>query len=254
MKRFEGKVITVTGATSGLGRNAAVAFAAEGAKVVAAARREEQGQRTVEMIQEAGGEGVFVSTDVGNSADIQRMVNTAVETYGGLDLAYNCAGISGEGWANPAADYPESTWHEVIATNLTSIFLCMKYQIPEMLKRGGGAIVNMASVAGLVGTPGGVGYVATKHGVVGITKAAALEYAPRGISINAVAPGVVYNEMLEEGIKQVPDLEADMIQRHPIGRLGQMEEVTRTVMWLCSGEAPFLMGQTLTIDGGYTIA
>ena len=253
MKRFEGKVITVTGATSGLGRNAAVAFAAEGAKVVAAARRPDEGQRTIEMIEGVGGEGVFVPTDVGNSSDIQRMVNTAVETYGGLDFAYNCAGISGEGWSNPAVDFEESSWDEVIATNLTSVFLGMKYQIPEMLKRGGGAIVNMASVAGLVGTPGGVGYVATKHGVVGITKAAALEYAPQGININAVAPGVVYNEMLEEGIKNVPNLEADMIKRHPIGRLGQMEEVTRTVMWLCSGEAPFLMGQTITIDGGYTI-
>ena len=253
MKRFEGKVITVTGATSGLGRNAAVAFAAEGAKVVAAARRPDEGQRTIEMIEGVGGEGVFVPTDVGISSDIQRMVNTAVETYGGLDFAYNCAGISGEGWSNPAVDFEESSWDEVIATNLTSVFLGMKYQIPEMLKRGGGAIVNMASVAGLVGTPGGVGYVATKHGVVGITKAAALEYAPQGININAVAPGVVYNEMLEEGIKNVPNLEADMIKRHPIGRLGQMEEVTRTVMWLCSGEAPFLMGQTITIDGGYTI-
>lgn len=253
MGRFDGKVITVTGATSGLGRNAAVAFAAQGAKVVAAARREDEGEKTIEMIRDVGGDGVFVSTDVGNSEDIQRMVDTAVETFGGLDFAYNCAGISGDGWTNPAADYPEATWHQVMATNLTSVFLGMKYQIPPMLARGGGAIVNMASVAGLVGTPGGVGYVAAKHGVVGITKAAALEYGPRGIQINAVAPGVVYNEMLEEGIKQVPDLEADMIAKHPIGRLGDMDEVSRTVMWLCSGEAPFLMGQTITIDGGYTL-
>ena len=248
--RFEDKVIMVTGATSGLGKHAAVAFAAAGARVVAAGRREEEGAQTLAEMNATGGRGVFVTADVSKSVDAAKIVETAQLEFGGLDLAYNVAGIAGEAWTK-LADYDEGTWDQIININLTGIFLCMKHAIPAMLKRGGGAIVNMSSVAGLGGTPGGVGYVASKHAIVGLTKAAALDYADQNIRINALAPGVIYTEMLEWGITQTPGLEEEMRALHPIGRLGRMEEVTKAAMWLLSEDASFTTGATFAIDGGY---
>jgi NAD(P)-dependent dehydrogenase (short-subunit alcohol dehydrogenase family) len=248
--RFDNKVIMITGATSGLGKHAAVAFAAAGALVVAAGRREDEGARTLAAMEAAGGRGVFVPADVSRSSDVAAIVDTARREYGGLDLAYNVAGIAGEAWTK-LADYDEGTWNDIIAINLSGMFLCMKHAIPAMLERGGGAIVNMSSVAGLGGTPGGAGYVASKHAIVGLTKAAALDYGDQNIRINALAPGVIYTEMLEWGISQTPGLEEDMRALHPIGRLGRMEEVTSAAMWLLSDEASFVTGTTVSVDGGY---
>jgi NAD(P)-dependent dehydrogenase (short-subunit alcohol dehydrogenase family) len=250
-RRFDNKVIMITGTTSGLGKHAAIAFAAAGASVVAAGRREVEGAQTIEEIEAAGDTGVFVAADVSNSADVARIVDTAKDRFGGLDYAYNVAGIPGDAFTK-AADYSEDDFDETIATNLKGMFLSMKYAIPAMLERGGGAIVNMSSISGIGGSPGGVAYVASKHAIVGLTKAAALDYAQQNIRINAVAPGVVYTEMLQWGITQIEGLEADMIAEHPIGRLGQMSEVTNAAMWLCSDEASFITGTTLSIDGAHT--
>lgn len=250
--RFDGKVVLVTGATSGLGRDGAIAFAAAGALVVASGRRPDAGEETLRRIRAAGGEAVFVPADVSKPGDAERLVAEAVRIYGGLDLAYNVAGISGDAWSK-CGDYDIAAWNEVIAANLSSMFYCMRYEIQAMRKRGSGAIVNMSSVAGIVSTPGGVGYVASKHGIIGLTKAAALDHAPENIRINAVAPGVIYTEMLEAGIKSQPGLEASMIVKHPIGRFGQLSEVSKAVLWLCSDEASFVTGTTMTVDGGYTI-
>lgn len=252
-RRFEGKVAIVTGATSGLGRHAAVAFAREGARVVAAGRRADAGAGTVARIEAAGGEGLFVATDVSKGDEVKRLVDAAIDRFGRLDLAYNVAGVSGAAFTK-LAEYPEEAWDEVIAANLKGMFLCMKFEVQAMLDGGGGAIVNMSSVAGMGGTPGGVGYVASKHGVIGLTRAAALDHAEQGVRINVVAPGLIYTEMLEEGEKESPGLEEELRARHPIGRVGQMEEVTNAVLWLCSEQASFVVGATLVVDGGYTIA
>jgi NAD(P)-dependent dehydrogenase (short-subunit alcohol dehydrogenase family) len=245
-------VIMITGTTSGLGKHAAIAFAAAGAKVVAAGRREAEGAQTIAAIEAAGGTGIFVAADVSKSTDVARIVDTATERFGGLDYAYNVAGIPGEAFTK-AGDYSEESFDETIAINLKGVFLSMKYAIPAMLERGGGAIVNMSSISGIGGSPGGVAYVASKHGIIGLTKAAALDYAQQNIRINAVAPGVIYTEMLEWGISETPGLEADLISEHPIGRLGQLEEVTNAAMWLCCDEASFITGTTLTIDGGHLV-
>jgi NAD(P)-dependent dehydrogenase (short-subunit alcohol dehydrogenase family) len=242
----------ITGTTSGLGKHAAIAFATAGASVVAAGRREAEGAQTIADIEAAGGTGVFVRADVSNSDDVARIVQTAKQRFGGLDYAYNVAGVPGEAFTK-AADYSEEGFDETIAINLKGVFLSMKYAIPAMLERGGGAIVNMSSISGLGGSPGGVAYVASKHAITGMTKAVALDYAQQNIRINAVAPGVIYTEMLEWGISETPGLEASLIAEHPIGRLGQLEEVTNAAMWLCSDEASFITGTTLAIDGGHLI-
>ena len=229
--RFDGKVVMITGATSGLGKHAAVAFAREGARVVASGRRQAEGEETLAEIEAAGGTAVFVQADVSVSEDVARIVAAARDRFGGLDWAYNVAGVPGDAFAK-AAEYSE-------------------HAIPAMLERGGGAIVNMSSIAGIGGSPGGVAYVASKHAIIGLTKAAALDYAEQNIRINALAPGVIYTDMLAWGITQTPGLEADLISQHPIGRLGQLEEVTNAAMWLCSDEAGFVTGTTLTVDGGH---
>jgi NAD(P)-dependent dehydrogenase (short-subunit alcohol dehydrogenase family) len=252
--RVEGKVALVTGGASGIGRATALTFAREGAKLVVADMNEEGGHQTVHMITEQGGEAIFVQVDVTSANAVEAMISKTVETYGRLDCAHNNAGISGFGIAGDAytltAEYPEERWHQVIAVNLTGVWLCMKYEIPQMLHQGGGTIVNTASAAGLVGTRGTSAYVASKHGVVGLTKTAALEYAQQGIRVNCVCPGVIETPMTARGLSD-PERRARIIAMEPIGRVGTPEEVAEAVVWLCSDAASFVTGHTMTIDGGF---
>jgi len=247
--QLDGKVALVTGGASGIGRATALTFAREGAKLVIADMNEEGGQQTVHMITEQGGDAIFVTTDVSKAVEVQALISQAVATYGRLDYAHNNAGISG-GLRALTAEYPEEQWHQVLAVNLTGVWLCMKYEIPQMLQHGGGAIVNTASVAGLVGGVGLSSYVASKHGVVGLTKTAALEYAKQGIRVNCVCPGVIHTPMTERGLSD-PERKAQIIVREPIGRVGTPEEVAEAVVWLCADAASFVTGHTMTVDGGY---
>ena len=251
--RFDGEVIVISGATSGLGRNAALRFAEAGAHVVFGGRREAEGAEIANLIAGSGGSGRFVRCDVTRSSDVARLVGTAITEFGRLDMAYNVAGIPGDAFAK-FADYDDAEWQQTIDVNLTGMFYCMKHELAAMQKGGGGAIVNMSSVAGLGPTPGGAAYVASKHAIIGLTKTAALDYADNNIRVNAIAPGVVRTEMMEWGITQTPDLEAQMIAHQPIGRLGSMDEVTNAAMWLCSSAASFVTGTTLSVDGAYLLS
>lgn len=247
-----GKVAVVTGAAAGIGRATAIAFAQAGARVVVADVNEAGGEETVRLIQEAGGDAVFVKTDVTQDADVARMVQTAVDRYGGLHFAFNNAGIEGELAAT--ADYSESGWQRVIDINLTGVWRCMKHELPVMVKGGGGAIVNNASILGLVGFANAPAYTAAKHGVVGLTKAAAQEYAPHGIRINAVCPGFIETPMvMERGVQAAANREMyeQLASLHPLGRLGKPEEIAAAVLWLCSDGASFVTGYPLSVDGGY---
>ena len=246
--RLGGKVALVTGGASGIGRATALTFAREGARLVIADMHEDGGQQTIHMITEQGGEAIFVRTDVSKAVEVQALISAAVETYGRLDCAHNNAGISGGGRAL-TAEYPEETWHQVIAVNLTGVWLCMKYEIPQMLPQGGGAIVNTASVAGLIGGRGLAAYVASKHGVVGLTKTAALEYAQQGIRVNCVCPGVIHTPMTERAWSD-PERRAQIIAMEPLGRIGNPEEIAEAVVWLCSDAASFVTGHAMSIDGG----
>ena len=248
-ERLDGKVALVTGGASGIGRATALTFAREGAKLVIADMNEDGGQQTVHMITEKGGEAIFVRIDVSQAVEVQALISQAVSTYGRLDCAHNNAGISGGGRAL-TAEYSEDTWHQVIAVNLTGVWLCMKYEIVQMLSQGSGAIVNTASVAGLIGGRGLAAYVASKHGVVGLTKIAALEYAQQGIRVNCVCPGVIQTPMTERGLSD-PERRARIIASEPMGRVGTPEEIAEAVIWLCSDAASFVTGHTMPIDGGY---
>jgi 3-hydroxybutyrate dehydrogenase len=249
--RVAGKVALVTGGASGIGRATALTFAREGAKLVIADMHEEGGQQTVHMITENGGEAIFVLTDVTQATAVNALISKAVETYGRLDCAHNNAGVTQRAYPS-TAEFPEDDWHRVLAINLTGVWLCMKYEIPQMLKQGGGAIVNTASVAGLVGLAGRSAYVASKHGVVGLTRTAALEYATHGVRVNCVCPGYIRTPMVAYVLqKEGAQLEEQMVAREPIGRLGTPEEVAETVVWLCSDAASFVTGHTMTVDGGY---
>jgi NAD(P)-dependent dehydrogenase (short-subunit alcohol dehydrogenase family) len=251
---LDGKVVLITGGASGIGRATALTFAREGAKLIVVDMNVDGGEQTAHMISETGGAATFVQADVTQAAEVEAMIGKAVETYGRLDCAYNNAGISGVGIAGdqrmPTAEYPEERWHQVIAINLTGVWLCMKYEIQQMLRQGGGAIVNTASVAGLAGLPTSSAYVASKHGVVGITKTAALEYARQGIRINCVCPGYIQTPMTAPGMRD-PDRMALMIANEPIGRMGNPQEVAESVVWLCCDAASFVTGHTMTVDGGY---
>jgi NAD(P)-dependent dehydrogenase (short-subunit alcohol dehydrogenase family) len=252
--QLNGKVALVTGGASGIGRATALTFAREGAKLIIADMHEDGGQQTVHIIQENGGEATFVKMDVTQPTEVEALISKAVESYGRLDCAYNNAGISGAGIGSEqrtlTAEYPAERWHQVIAINLTGVWLCMKYEIAQMLKQGGGTIVNTASVAGLIGLPYASAYVASKHGVVGLTKTAALEYAKQGIRVNCVCPGYIQTPMTAAGM-QDPARMALMIANEPVGRMGQPEEVAAAVVWLCSDAASFVTGHTMTVDGGY---
>ena len=248
--RLDGKVALVTGGGSGIGRASALAFAREGARVVVVDIDTEQGQATVDTIESAGSQAMFVRADVSQRADVEAMINRTVEVYGQLDCAFNNAGIEGT-VGIPISDYCEDTWDRVIDINLKGVWLCMKYELSHMLKQGGGTIVNTASVAGLVGGTFGSAYYASKHGVVGLTKAAAIEYGNSAIRVNAVCPGVIRTEMAERLIKDKQNIESSVTSLHPLGRLGTPDEVAETVVWLSSDAASFITGQALAIDGGY---
>jgi len=248
MAEFTGKVALVTGAASGIGRTCALLYAQEGARVVVSDVNEEGGQETVQLIKVAGGEALFVKTDVSNPADCVALVNTALMTYARLDLACNNAGIGGE--QNLTADYSIEGWQKVIATDLSGVFYCMKSEIPAMLKTGGGAIVNMASILGQVGFAGAPAYAAAKHGIIGLTQNAAIEYAAQGLRVNSVGPGFISTPMIA-GLENDVEALNGLIALHPIGRLGRPEEVAELVIWLSSKRASFVTGAYYPIDGGY---
>jgi NAD(P)-dependent dehydrogenase (short-subunit alcohol dehydrogenase family) len=246
--RVDGKIALVTGAGSGIGRATALVFAREGAKVVVADVVVDGGEETVRQIKAAGGEALFVKADMAKAAEVEAMVQKAVTTYGRLDCAHNNAGI--EGATGKTADYREEDWDRVIRVNLTGVWFCMKYEISQMLKQGGGAIVNTASDAGLLGVPQMPAYVASKHGVVGLTKTAALEYAKSGIRVNAVCPGVIKTPMVERITGQRAGRAERMAAAEPVGRMGKPEEIAEAVVWLCSEAASFVTGLPMSVDGG----
>ena len=249
MGLLDGKVALVTGAASGIGRQSALAFAREGAKVVVSDVTVDAGEETVDMIKKAGGEATFVKADVANQADVQALIAKAVDTYGRLDCAHNNAGI--EGAPSPCGECTEENWDKTIAINLTGVFYCCKAEIAQMLKQGGGAIVNTASVAGLVGFAGIPAYVASKHGVNGLTKNIALDYAKENIRINSVCPGVIHTPMIDRFTGGDPEAMAAMVATEPVGRLGKPEEIADAVVWLCTDRASFVTGINLPVDGGF---
>ena len=245
------KVTIVTGGSSGIGRVSALTFAREGAKVVVTDVDITGGNETVKMIKEAGGEATFVKTDVSKETEVRALVHNAVATYGRLDCAFNNAGIAGT--TAPTVECTEKNWDLTININLKGVWLCMKYEIPEMVKHGGGAIVNTSSIAGLVGVENRPAYVASKHGIAGLTRAAAIEYSNVNVRINAVCPGVIRTPLMERlFVEQGPKYEEMRISQHPIGRLGTSNEVAEAVMWLLSDAASFVTGLVMAVDGGFT--
>ena len=248
---FHGKVALVTGGTSGIGRETAMAFAARGARVVVAGRREDEGAKTIELIHGGGGDGHFVKTDVSKSDQVAALLADVVERYGRLDMAFNNAGIEGTPFVT-LENYSEETWDQVIQINLKGLFLSMKYELPHLVKNKG-AMVNMASVAGLTGGRLGAAYYASKHGVVGITRSAAMEYADKGVRINAVAPGVIETDLATRAFFHDPAVTARIKSLHPMGRLGASAEVANAVLWLCSSESSFTTGHVLSVDGGFVV-
>ena len=249
-QRLDGKVALVTGGGSGIGKASALALAREGARVVVSDIDIDGGRATVNAIESAGGHAIFIKADVSQRADVEAMVSRTIEVYGQLDCAFNNAGIEGAVGVS-ISDCPEDNWDRVIDINLKGVWLCMKYELAHMLNQGGGSIVNTASVAGLVGGTFGAAYYASKHGVVGLTKAAAIEYGKSNIRVNAVCPGVIRTEMAERILNDNRAVEGAITAQHPLGRLGTPAEVADAVVWLSSDEASFITGQAIAVDGGY---
>jgi len=246
---LEGKVGLVTGGTSGVGRDTAVLFAKAGAQVVVAGRREPEGEETIALIRAAGGDGLFVKTDVSKASEVDALIQRTVERFGRLDVAFNNAGIEGV-WV-PIVRQSEQDWDRTIEINLKGVWLCLKYEIQQMLKQGGGgAIVNMSSIMGMIGSAGAAAYTASKHGVIGLTKTAALENARTKIRVNAVCPGAIETPMAGR-IFGAPEVHKYVLSCHPIGRFGRPTEIAEAVAWMCSDRASFMTGQCLVLDGGF---
>jgi NAD(P)-dependent dehydrogenase (short-subunit alcohol dehydrogenase family) len=251
MGSLDGKVAVVTGAAMGIGRESALIFAREGANVVVADIDVEGGLDTVAMITSSGGQASFVRTDVSVPGDVTAMVRHCVDTFGGLDCAHNNAGVTAP--MAPLAEYPDDGWDRTMAVMLTGVYHCMKAEIPPMLERGGGAIVNTASGVGLVGYAHQAAYTASKHGVIGLTKVAALDYGSQGVRVNAVCPGTARTPMVERAIGRHPALEDELKALHPIGRIADAAEIAEAAVWLCTPAASFVLGVALPVDGGYVV-
>jgi len=249
--QVEGKVALVTGAGSGIGQASALAFAREGARVVVNDISVEGGEETVKMIKNAGGKATFIKADMTRADEIEMMIRKTVETYGRLDCAHNNAGIDGD--TALTADCSRENWDRVIALNLTGVFLCMKYEIPQMLKQGGGAIVNTASTMGVVAHQNVPAYVASKHAVVGLTKSTALGYVKSGIRVNAICPGNTHTPLFDHVIERLPEVYNALMAATPIGRLAQPVEIANAVVWLCSDAASYCTGHAMVVDGCYSI-
>lgn len=250
MGEFAGKVALVTGGGSGIGRAACVNFARGGAKVVVCDVNEAGGKQTVAMVEEAGSSGIFVQCNVSDAAQVEAAVAKAVEAFGGLNIVVNNAGIGGN--AAPVGEVELDDWHKVIGVNLHGVFYGMRYGIPAIIASGGGSIVNISSILGLVGFPGSPAYVASKHAVSGLTKAAALEYAQAGVRVNSVHPGFVETPLLEgAGMTPGSDIYNFIASKHAMNRLGKPEEIATMICWLASDEASFVTGSNMVVDGGY---
>lgn len=245
---MDSRVVIVTGGTIGIGRSTALAFARSGFKVVIAARNEAPAHEVIATIEESGGECLFVQTDVSKSADVERLTDATLEKFGRLDCAINNAAVETQ---RPFLEWSEEEWDELIDINLKGVWLCMKYQIPHMLNRNG-SIVNISSVAGLIGVPLHAPYIASKHGVLGLTKAASIEYADQGLRVNAICPGVIRTPMLENAMRLTAEVADQATAATPMGRIGEPREVADTARWLCSDAASFITGITVSVDGGWS--
>lgn len=249
-RQFTGKVALVTGGASGVGRATALQLGREGASVVVADIDQAGGEETSQIVSADGRDAVFVRANVGVAAEVEAMVAVALQEYGRLDLAINNAGVLGSGAS--MIDFAEGDWDEVMGVNLKGVWLCMKHEIPAMMQAGGGAIVNMSSIAGLVGSQHSPAYAASKHGVVGLSKTAALQYAPHNIRINCICPSAVVSPMLETLVTRNPQVGAKLKASHPGGRFASPAEIAEAAVWLCSDAASFVTGAALPVDGGYT--